>query len=58
MARWADDPSEEERARLLALLNRLVASKPKGWSAVSGDREIILRPVERGLGKLSVTVSP
>ena len=58
MARWADDHSEEESARLLALLKRLVASKPNGWSAVSGDREVILRPADRGLGKLSVTVSP
>jgi len=57
MARWADYPSEEEKALLLALRGRLIAEKPRGWSAVCGDRELILRPADRSLGKISVSVA-
>jgi hypothetical protein len=32
--------------------------RPDGWSVVQGDRELVMRPAERALGKFSVTVSP
>jgi len=57
MARWADHLSEEEEVLLLALLRRLVAEKPRGWSVIRGDRELILRPASRSVGKLSITVA-
>ena len=40
-----------------ALLDQVVASKPPGWSAVLGDRELVVRPEDRSLGKFSVTIS-
>lgn len=41
-----------------ALLDRIIAGKPPGWSAVLGDRELVVRPEDRSVGKFSVTVSP
>ena len=57
MARWADNLSSEEQAQLMALLRRLLSVKPTGWSCLGGDRELILRPGDRSLGKFSITVS-
>ena len=41
-----------------ALLAHLTAHKPPGWSAVLGDRELVVRTSDRSVGKFRVTVSP
>ena len=56
MARWADDLTPEHEAALRALLARLVRDKPRGWSVVLGDRELVLRPEDRNQGRASATV--
>ena len=56
MARWADDLDEHEEQAMAAVLDRLVQLKPRNWSVVRGDREIVVRPEDRDLGKFSVTI--
>lgn len=56
MARWADDLSDTEATSMRGLFDQLISLKPDGWSVVQGDREIIIRSADRGLGKFSVTI--
>ena len=56
MARLADDLSEAEANALGALFVQLKSFKPAGWSIVQGDRELVIRPYDRGLGKFGVTI--
>lgn len=55
MANWAGEPGPEGRAALDALLAGLLEEKGRGWSAVRGTNEVVLRPPDRGLGKFGVT---
>lgn len=56
VARYADLLSEQEQCVMRALFRRLVASKPRGWSVVVGDRELVVRPANRLLGKVGITI--
>lgn len=56
MARFADQLTDDERIGLRALFAELRRTKPSGWSVVEGDRELVVRPTERHLGKFGITV--
>src|SRR5437879_3691113 len=47
----------EEATGFRSLFEDLKRSKPQGWSVVWGDRQIIVRPEDRELGKFSLTPS-
>lgn len=55
MARWADYPSAEEASALSEAFDALLRATPQGWSVVRGDRELVLRPPQRHVGKFSIT---
>jgi len=57
MARFADYPSVEDERALKDLLTELRRLKPRRWSVILGDRELVLRPGDRQNGKVSLTVS-
>jgi hypothetical protein len=57
MARWADPFNDEALNRMRPLLLELGCVKPVDWSVVWGDREIVVRPSDRSLGKYSITYS-
>lgn len=57
MARWANELTEVEAKGLRTLFDRLSSVRPHGWSIIQGDRELIVRPRDRRLGKFNVTVS-
>jgi len=57
MARWADNPTTEEASVLASTFQALLRSKPRDWSIVQGDGELVLRPPQRRLGKFSITVA-
>lgn len=46
-----------QRAILRALLNELLARKPRGWSAVMSTGELVLRPPDRARGRFSIQFS-
>lgn len=58
MAKTDDPLTSVEDAVLLGVLEGLSRLKPSGWSAVRGDRQLVLRPSERTLGKFRITMSP
>lgn len=45
------------QAILRALLDELLARKPRGWSVVLGTGRLFLRPPDRGQGKFGIQVS-
>lgn len=47
----------KQRAVLRALLDELLARKPRGWSVVMSTGELALRPPDRARGKFSIQVS-
>jgi hypothetical protein len=57
MARWAQKLTPEQSDRLKGLARDLEEGKPRGWSVIFGDREILLRPQNRLLGKCAITYS-
>lgn len=57
MARWANKLTKVEATGLHTLFDRLSSVRPDGWSVIQGDRELIVRPGDRSLGKFNVTVS-
>jgi hypothetical protein len=56
VARFADFLTDDEQAEMSALLRELRRAKPAGWSVVAGDRELVLRPKDRSVGKFGITV--
>ena len=55
MARWADYPTPTQANAMQSLFQLLMATKPHGWSVVRGDRELVIRPADRTVGKFSIT---
>jgi len=41
---------------LSTLFQELRRVKPAGWSVVAGDRELVLRPKDRSVGKFGITL--
>jgi hypothetical protein len=56
VARFADLLTDDEKVVMAALRAELRRTKPSGWSIVGGDREIVLRPKDRRIGKFGITV--
>jgi hypothetical protein len=56
LARWTDELSAQERQVLDALHADLLAMKSAGWSVVRGLRELVIRPPDRAVGKVGLTL--
>ena len=47
----------QERAELKDIANRLRKTRPERWSVVFSENELVIRPADRSIGKLSVSFS-
>jgi hypothetical protein len=54
----SDTYTDEEAAEMERLFHALLHARPNGWSVVRGLAEIVIRPVNRSAGKISVSITP
>jgi hypothetical protein len=54
---WIEEWRPADHAAMRALLGALKQGKPRGWSVVIGQNELVLRPADRGLGRFGITRS-
>ena len=57
MARWLEQLTRNEEARLKSLCRAMRHIKPKGWSVVWRTNEVSIRPTDRSLGRFSAIYS-
>jgi hypothetical protein len=57
MAKWLDRMTEDEGRRLKALYQAIRRIKPEGWSVVWKINELSIRPIDRLIGRFSLTYS-
>jgi hypothetical protein len=55
MLKWQDPLSQEMQIALNALAEHLREIKPRGWSVVFSENEVVVRPEDRTIGKFSIT---
>jgi hypothetical protein len=56
MAWWVEEWRAPQLATMRALMREMKHRKPRGWSVVMGERELVLRPADRCLGRFGITL--
>lgn len=52
---WIEEWRPADHAAMRALMGALKEGKPRGWSVVIGQNELVLRPADRALGRFGIT---
>jgi hypothetical protein len=54
---WIEEWRAPQLTAMRALMGEMKHRKPRGWSVVMGQNELVLRPADRGLGRFGITLT-